>query len=162
MSLQQDIDRGLEIVSALEELKKELGEITTRIERAALNGPQVPLEDPERDGMQYLAKGSERIVPVVITADYLAGSFTNLSDKHLEILKTLPNREPLLVDFYQPKVKFERVIEDGKAFRKLAREMLGDEAEAFIKACVSRDKFGIPKNATKIAWDRARESEVAK
>lgn len=156
MSLQADIDRGLQIVEEIAALEKELKEIKARVDKAAVNGPQVALEDAARDGTQYLAKGSEKIVPVIITADFLVASFGEDSKKHHEIAGTLA--EPLLLhDFYERKVTFQRREEDGKTFRKVAREMIGGpEAERFIQACVARDKEGIARSAVKIAWDRAR------
>lgn len=157
MSIQKDIDRGLVLVKEIAELETELKAIKARIEKAALNGPQIPLEDAERDGMQYLARGTQKVVPVVITADFLVSSFGSLTPKHEEIRAALPNVEPLLTDFYAPKLTYERVIEDGQAFRKLAREMMPDIAEPFIQACVARDKHGIAKSAVKIGWDRAKE-----
>lgn len=160
MSLQTDIDRGLEIVVEIEALKTELSALTERVKRAALNGPQIPLEDADRDGTQFIARGTEKLVPVVITADYLAASFTNLSPKHEEVLAALPHRQPQLTDFYQPKTTWERGIDDGKDFRRLAREMLAECAEPFIVACLARDRHGIPKNAVKIGWDRAREGRA--
>jgi hypothetical protein len=162
MSLQQDIDRGLELTAQIGVLEAELKVLSERIEKAALRGPQIPLEDAERDGTQFLAKGSRRVVPVLITADYLAASFTEGSKVHEKVVQALPNREPLLTTFYTPKLTFKRVYEDGKVFRRQAREILGAElAEPFINACVVRDREGIPKNAVKIDWSRAKEMEVA-
>lgn len=155
MSIQTDIDRGLVLVAQIKRLEEELKQITTRVERVALCGKQIPLEDPERDGMQYLAKGSAAIVPVVITADFLRKSFIEESEPHLEIRATI---DPItLANFYTAKTTYERVIDDGKDFRKKAREILeAPKAEAFIKACVARNKDGIPKSAVKVDWQRHR------
>jgi hypothetical protein len=161
MSTKQDIDRGLEIVAQMDALKKELKAIAERVDKAALKGPQIPLEDPARDGTQYLAHGSAKIVPVVITADFLAQTFTSGSKKHEAIAAAAAGK---LAEFYAPTTTYERQFEDGKVFRAKAREILGAEkAEPFIRACVVRDKFDVPKNAVKIEWARARliESEVS-
>ncbi len=159
MSIHNDIDRGLVIVAQIEKLQEELKGITARVEKAALNGKQIPLEDPERDGMQYLAAGTSRIVPVVITADFLRDSFSGSGTVHDQIAAAAGEKLP---SFYGKKIVFKRQIDDGKAFRKQARETFTPaQAEIFIKACVAVDKFGVPKNAIKIDWARARkESEV--
>lgn len=160
MSLKSDIDRGLEITTQMEKLKAELKQIKERVEAAALKGPHIPLEDPARDGTQYLAQGSDRIVPVVVTADFLTKSFAGGSQRHMA-MQILAGKQ--LGHFYQPKTTFEREQEDGKVFRAMARDILGGEtAESFIATCLARDKHGMPINAVKIEWARARaiESEV--
>jgi hypothetical protein len=153
------VERGLQIQEEMDTLKKEYKAISALIKKAALKGPQIPLEDPERDGMQYLARGTAHEIPVIITADYLAQSFAAESDTHRKIQAAAVGN--MLPHFYQPETVFNRIIEDGKRFRHEARANLGEAAEPFIAACVVRDKHGIPKNALKIEWDRAREMEVA-
>ena len=57
MSIQADVDRGIEIRSEMEELKAQLKEIEARLTKAALRSEQVPLVDADREGRQFLAKG---------------------------------------------------------------------------------------------------------
>ena len=149
MSVRADVDRGLEIRETMEKLKTELKDIETRLQMAALQGEQVELKDAERDGRQFLARGSDRSVPVIITADLITGSFAANSEKHREIQAVA---ESLLTKFYKPVSKYESRFESGKKFRLQAAELLGLSAPAFITACVARDKDGIAKSAVKIMW----------
>ena len=152
--LRADVDRGLEIREQMEKLTVELKGITARLTDAALHGEQVPLVDDEREGKQFLAQGTDKIVPVIITADNLMGEFPAVGDKFDTIVATLEDRATLL-KFYKPVNKFENRFDNGKKFRALADELLGKAAPAFITACLSRDKFGVPKNAIKVVWDDA-------
>lgn len=159
MSIRADIDRGLEIIVALEKLEAELKDIEVRVKHAALHGEQVELKDADREGKQYLAAGTQRIVPVILTADKLLGTFTANSKPHIIILNTLANDGTALLKFFKKTVKFENVFDNGKKFRATAAEQLGAAAPAFITACLARDKDGIPKSDIKIMWE---ESEAAK
>ena len=53
-----DVDRLLEIKTRIAELTLELKTIEARLEQAGLDGEQVPLVDADREGKQYLARGS--------------------------------------------------------------------------------------------------------
>lgn len=152
-SVRQDVDRGLEIREQMEKLKIELKDIEVRLQHAALHGEQVELQDADREGRQYLATGSDRIVPVILTADMIVGEFAANSDRHREIV---PRAEGRLNEFFKPVNKFENRFDNGKKFRLRAGELLGLGAAAFITACVARDKSGIPKSAIKVTWDEAR------
>ena len=160
MSIRSDVDRGIEIVVQMEALKNELKEIEARLEKAGLHGQQVDLEDAEREGKQFLAAGSEKIVPVVFTADLIRKSFLAQSAVHRQVALAIDAKR--LPEFYVPKTTFEAVFEEGKQFRRRAAEVLGDAAPAFVTACLARDKQGIPKSQIKVEWDRAtaKESEV--
>ena len=46
--------------------------------------------------------------------------------------------------------------DDGQTYRKTARELLGHNAPAFIAASLQRNKNGIPKSRTVIAWEHAK------
>ena len=153
MSIRADVDRGLEIVETMDKLKEELKEIEGRLVKAGMLGKQVDLEDAEREGKQYLANGSKAIVPVVFTADMIIKSFLAQSAQHLKILGAcVPGN---LEHFYHPKITFESLHDSGKAFRRVAAEVLGAEAPAFVSACVARGKNGIPKSQIKVEWNRA-------
>jgi len=154
MSLRTDIDRGLEIVRDLENLGTELKAVEERVKTAALHGEQVPLADAERGGRQFLAAGSGRTVPVIITDDNLVGSFTANGALHQTIRTASIGK---LLEFFKAVNKFESRFADGKKFRAHAAEILGDSAPPFITACLARDAAGLPRNAVKIMWSEARE-----
>ncbi|MDR3457998.1 MAG: hypothetical protein P4N60_11170 [Verrucomicrobiae bacterium] len=154
MSLRADVDRGLVIRAEIEKLAVELKEIEARLKEAGLHGEQIELTDADREGRQFLATGSEQIVPVIFTADIIMGEFPNDSAKHKRILKLV--NAPVLSNFYKPVSKHENRFDNGKKFRALAEELLGKEAPAFITACLARDKEGTPKNAVKVMWDGAK------
>lgn len=153
MSIQADVDRGIEIRSEMEELKAQLKEIEARLTKAALRSEQIPLVDADREGRQFLAKGSTQTVPVIITADNIVASFPQDSALHMQLRDTIGTQ---LREFY--KLTWLNRFRDGKEFRALARELLGDRAPALITACLARDKDGIPKNRTIIAWPKEPES----
>ena len=154
MSLRADVDRGLEIREEVEKLQTELKAIEVRLKDAGLNGHQVELVDAEREGRQYLAGGTSRVVPVIFTSDLLVGEFGRDTKKHLEIMDAVQNKTGVL-QFFKPVSKFENRFDSGKKFRALASEVFGDLAPKFITACVARDKDGIPKSAIKVMWDDA-------
>lgn len=157
MSVADDVDRGLFIKSRIAELALELAAIEDRLVKAGLAGDQVELTDPEREGRQWLAHGSQQIVPVVFTADLLVKSFQVGTDVHHQILRSLtPYNTWRLRDFFRSTRVCKTLFESGKTFRAKAVEILGKEsAPAFISACLSRDKEGTPKNQIRIEWDRA-------
>jgi hypothetical protein len=154
MSIQSDVDRGLTLCREIEQREDELKAIIARLETAAVHGEQVPLEDADREGKQYLANGSDMTVPVIITSDELVGSFADASPIHTAIETAADGN---LKRFFKKTVKWERLAKDGKAFRTLALGVLGKEkAPPFISTCVARDKHGIPKNKIVVQWERAR------
>jgi hypothetical protein len=155
MSIASDVDRGLEIKKQIATLATELAEIEDRLVKAGLEGDQVELVDPDREGRQWLAHGSEKIVPVVFTADLLIGSFANGSIIHGQMIDVLGDHP--LGNFYRRVSGFAKRFESGKKFRAHAFEMLGVNAPKFISVCLSRDKEGTPKSQIKIEWDRASE-----
>lgn len=149
------VDRGLELLAAVVPQLEELERVEKDLKELALAGEHVDLEDAEREGRQFLAQGTERIVPVIITADSLMGQFQEHSKKHDAIRAAAGD---FLPQFYQSETTFKRVIDSGKKFRARAIELLGPEPGAkLITACIARDKDGIAKNAVKIEWDRAKE-----
>lgn len=159
MSVASDVDRGLALRAEIAVREKELKDIVTRLEKAALTGDQVPLEDKDREGMQYLAAGTDCIVPVIIASDELMGSFAEDSANHRKVAAAAQEKLP---SFYRRVVTWERLAKDGKAFRALALQVLGKEAAPpFISACLARDKAGIPKSKITVQWDRARGLEAA-
>lgn len=153
-----DIARGIEIKRQIGELVAELKGIEDRLEAAGLIGPHVPLEEKEREGKQYLATGSGKILPIRFESDQIVASFKPDSPTHTQIATILGDKLP---KFFKDTREFKRVPKDGNAFRKLGRKLLEPEAFAdLINACTSRDKKGIPKSKTVIAWDDARPDLV--
>lgn len=153
-----DVDRGLQIVGEQKMLQDELERIETRLEAAGLEGEQVELNDPDREGRQFIARGSAATVPVVFTADLLVKSFQVESAVHQAILAALPpNHLDKFRQLFRSVRTFKTLFESGKEFRAKAAELLGDKAPAFISACLQRDKDGIPKSQVKIDWSRAEE-----
>jgi len=156
------IDRGLAVRAQIKQLSDELKSINDQLEEIALAGEQIPLEEPDRPGKQYLAHGTGIIVPVVFEADQLMGSLPVEGDLVDAIRDTIPaggaeNRD-LFHRFFRPKL--ERAFDDSLRFRREAFSQFGPEAGAkFIHACIARNKEGIPRSRTVIAWDRARSAE---
>ncbi|MCA1659939.1 MAG: hypothetical protein LC642_05295 [Verrucomicrobiaceae bacterium] len=155
-AVRADVDRGLQIVGELKMLQDELDRIEARLEAAGLAGEQIELNDPEREGRQFLARGSAAIVPVVFTADLLVKSFQVGSTTYHKIIAALPPNH-YVREFFGSVRTFESLYSSGKVFRAKAAELLGDDAPRFITACVRRDKEGVAKSAVKIDWQRAEE-----
>lgn len=154
--IRADVDRGLQIVGELDMLQKELEQIETRLEAAGLEGEQVELNDPDREGRQFIARGSAATVPVVFTADLLVKSFQVDSDVHRKIVAAMPATHlDKFRQLFRSVRTFKTLFESGKEFRAKAAELLGKDAPAFISACLQRDKEGIPKSQVKIDWSRA-------
>jgi len=157
MSVKSDVDRGLEIQGEIEKLKAELADIETRLQMAALKNPgeHEELKDADREGKRWLAQGSDRIVPVILTADLIIGEFAANSPRS----QTIHTASRGQMDFFFKKtVKFENRFDTGKKFRAQADTVLGPAAPNFITHCLARDKEGQPKSRIVIAW---KETEPA-
>jgi hypothetical protein len=160
--IRADVDRGLEIVDAIAMLEKELGYIEERLQAAGLKGEQIELNDPDREGRQFIARGSAATVPVVFTADLLFGQFQVDSPIHRRIIQSLThNGVNHFRTFFRSVRVFKSNFDSGKQFRTKAGELLGSEAPAFISACLQRDKDGIPKSKVRIEWQRAEQITVS-
>ena len=152
MSLRADVDRGLEINRLMAELKKEKEAIEERLEKAGLAGEQIELVDEEREGRQFLARGTELVVPVVFCADQVVKSFAADSAVHRQILQAAGEK---LAAFYAEKRTLHAVFETGKLLRRQAAEIFGAAAPAFVTACLARDRFGVVKSQVRVEWNRA-------
>lgn len=152
-TVREDVDRGLVIVKELAALDLELKAIEGRLHKAGLEagtrGEHKDLKDEDRGGKQWLAKGTEVEVPLIFTDDKIRASFTANGAIH-QTIRNAAHGE--LMRFYKPTTKYEVLFDDGKKFRKMADEILGVRAPAFITACVARDKDGIAKSDIKILW----------
>jgi hypothetical protein len=153
MSLHSDVDRGLALVAQIEAAKRELKLIEGRLFAAGLRGEQIQLNDPEREGRQFIAQGTTAAVPVIFEADLLIGSFAPDSDTH-HTLRTLAGAR--LLHIYRDVRKFERLNPTGKGFRTLTRDTFDPPtAAAVIEASLARDKNGIPRSRMSVDWERA-------
>jgi len=153
------VDRGLEIVASQKALDAELKKIVTELEQHGLEhaAHHEDLADADRDGKRWFANGTAVSVPVIFTADKLVGEVAAKSPKRVEI-EAAAGR--FFRAFFKPVSGYVNLFKDGKQFRKHAHELLGDEAPAFITACVARDKNGIAKSDVKILWDEAKKKAV--
>ena len=147
-----DIDRGLAIRQQLTTLRDELAEIESRIEGQALIGVQIELNDPDREGRQFIAHGTTHTVPVILTADSIVGQFADDSPVHVRLKEIAGDK---LKEFFRKKTIWENLTKTGKQFRSLAAMLLEEKAPEFVNGAISRDKHGIPKSTIKIEWDRA-------
>lgn len=154
MNIAQKIDRGVSLVAQIAQLQEELKGIEESIREHARRHPEdhKPLGDEEREGRQYLAKGEGFTVPVVFTADKIVGEFAYQGPKHIAIEKVSGDH---FKDFFKPFRGYANRFDDGKKFRDKADELLGENAPAFVTACKSTDKEGIPKSDVKIEWKQA-------
>ena len=148
-----DVDRGLAIVAELEHLKKELKTIEARLEAAGLEGDTIPLEEAEREGRQFIAIGTTHRLPVVFESDQLIGSFPSDSPLHVYLRERAGDKLEIL---FREKRVFERIPKDGLDYRRAVRSHFEPAiAEDIIAKTLNRDKAGIPRSRTVIAWDRA-------
>jgi G3E family GTPase len=150
-----DVDRLIVIKAQIADLTAEAKTIESRLENAALHGEQIPLQDSQREGKQFLARGSSLIVPIRFEADNLVSTFKHDSELH-KSLKTLLGAT--FEKFFKEVHGYDRKHkDDANKFRKFARKELQPDAyAALIKACLSKDKDGIPKSKTVIALADAK------
>jgi hypothetical protein len=148
------VDRGIELRERIAKDTAELKKIEAKLHDAGLEagreGEHEELKDTDREGRRWMARGSQKVLPVIFTADLIISTFTRGTDVHRKIDAIAGTR---LNDFYKPEFKFANRFDNGKKFRSKAEEVFGPNAPAFITACISRDKHGIAKSAIKIAWD---------
>jgi len=161
MSLAHLVTRGIELKAKIEADKAELKAIEEALEAAALADPSkhVPLEDDDREGRQVLMPGaSGETVPVVLESDMIVGTFAEGTAVHAEMMSAFGDRFSM---FFRRKTVFENTVRGGKEFRARAREALADEAPRAIHAATAKDKHGIPKSRTLVAWDRATKPSAS-
>lgn len=150
-----DVDRLIEIKTQIATLTAEAKTIEARLEKAGLEGDQIPLQEADREGKQFLARGSSKVIPVRFESDQLIATFKPDSDLHKAIAGILGDK---LSAFFKDTRVFERKHkDDANKFRQFARKELNADTYAkLISACVSKDKDGIPKSKTVIAWGEAK------
>ena len=155
MSLTALVDEGLRLQAEITHREIRLKEIEKALRAHAEAHPQehVPLKDEDREGTRCIVAGESGRANIIFTSDL--------------IMQSIPGNSPLLVPisdaagehmpaFYRRTISYDAVHVrsnkfDGKAFRAQARELLPDP-EAFIAACIRRDKTGVPVSQTRIEW----------
>jgi hypothetical protein len=153
-----DIERGIELRTIIKSAQKELKAIETRLEQAGLEGEQIPLQEADREGRQFLARSPKLnlVVPVVFESDQIIASFRKDSSFDQEIQAYCDGREIRLHDFFVPETTYKRLAKDGQDFRQTSRRILGSKAPEFVSKFLQRDKDGIPRSRTIIAWENSR------
>ena len=153
--ISSDVERGIELRATIKTALAELKSIEKRLEQAGLEGEQIPLQEADREGRQFLARSPKLgvVVPVVFESDQIIASFAPGSPIHDDLALLTRGQ---LSKFFTDTRKFERIQKDGQTYRKMAREILGSTAPAFIAASLQRDKAGIPKSRTIIAWENSK------
>jgi len=156
------VDRGLQLRGEISARHAELKEIESSLEQLGLasSAEHVDLADAEREGRRWFAMGSEKMVPVIFTADKIIGSFKSDGVTHEAICVALGKQRAKLREFFRPETTWGNLFKDGKQFRASAREVLGVGAPGFITACVARDKFGVARSDIRIEWDAAEKVKV--
>jgi hypothetical protein len=153
--IKADVERGRVVVHMIAQLEAELKEIEARLITDGETGHQEPLQDANREGKQFLASGLTGILPIRFESDLIAGSFSPDDQMHQAVLAAIG--EEHLPKFFKDVRKFERIAKDGEAFRKAARQHLEPDAfAALVKAVTMRDKAGIAKSKTVVAWKDIR------
>ena len=158
--ISQDIERGLDLRTQIKAAQTELKTIEKRLEQAGLEGEQIPLQEADREGRQFLARSPKLglLIPVVFESDQIIASIIPGTQTHAD-LSTIAGEH--FGSFWTAINKLDRVAKDGQAYRKTARQILGPDAPDFVAASLQRDKTGIPKSRTIIAWENAKSIDLA-
>lgn len=151
------VDKGLALHAAIETNKSRLKAISEQLQAHALTVPSqhIKLVDEDREGTRYLAHGSDdKIVPVVCASDLISQTLAEGSDELGKVVIAAGEKFP---QFYKRVVAYVSTFSksnkfDGKKFRAAARTEIPDP-EAFISACLRRNKDGIPVSQIKVEWD---------
>lgn len=150
----QDITRGLYLRERIKNDTAELKAIETRLEAAALIASHSPLQDADREGKQAHLFAENGILPIIFESDLLIGSVAADSQQAKD-LQFLLEFDDNFKKLFREKHIFERKESDGHKFRKKLRGMV--QEETFHTVCnilKSKDKDGIVKSKTVIAWDK--------
>lgn len=151
--IKADIARGIIIKREITALTAELKAIEARLESAGLRGPHVPLEDAEREGKQAILTSPTHKLAVRLESDVLVGGFEVSSPLAKQVRELIG--EKAFDVLFKIIHKYERKENDGHKFRLKAKKAIGDQAKylELIAVLRSKDKDGIPKSKTVIAWD---------
>lgn len=152
------VDEGVVLQAEIDIREKRLKEIEKKLKAYAEANPalHIRLKDEDREGTRLLCPGSAVVVPVVFTSDLIQQSLDPKASD-FETISSLAGAH--FPQFYTRVVKWtachtQKSKFDGKAFRAAARELLPDP-EAFIAACVRKNKDGIPMSQTRVEWSEA-------
>jgi len=97
------VKEGLDIRGTIETYSEMLDILEKELRRRALEasaaGEVEALTDSKLEGTQWLAKGDEATVPVVITSDAIVGSFADGSPAHKRLAEIAGDK---LHEFFRP------------------------------------------------------------
>jgi len=152
--MKQKVDRLIELRREIARLEKEQKALEEDLKTLALADPtnHEELKDPEREGRQYIVRGTDYALPVIITADLIVGEFKDASQIHKRIEAITGEVRPF---FKIARTWKNQHKNSGKKFRSAVREALGKDAERFISAAVARDKHNQPISRITIDYDHA-------
>lgn len=150
------VDEGTTLDEEIQTRVERLKQINEMLAAHALSVPSrhVKLVDEDREGTRLICRGTDGVsVPVVCTSDLIAQTLAEGSPQLERVRLAAGDKFPR---FYKRAVVFSTTFAksnkfDGKKFRAAARAELPDP-EAFIAACVRRDKEGVPVSAVKVEW----------
>lgn len=149
------VDMGIALRAEIAARQADLKDIEAALKARALKGEQIPLVNEEREGRQWLAKGTEKTIRVVLTADEIMASFRDASSSHLAL--EIVARDNLGA-FYAKETVWRNIHPSGLVFRRTAADVLGPKVgSVFVAACLRRDKHGVPRSTVKVEWDNAKE-----
>lgn len=154
MNTTEMVDRGLTLRAEIAEREEELKGIEKALRARAEISEQIPLVDAEREGRQWIARGTHASVPVVLTSDLLARTLT---PGGVQFLAAEAAAAGQIEEFYAPSKAWEIRQPNGVIFRRVAAEVLGVRAGEFVAACLRRNKLGHPLSMVRVEWDRAAE-----
>ena len=154
MTTSQAISRGLEITAQISALKAELADIESKLETIALHAEHLPLNEADREGRQAILHGDGVTLPVVFESDLVAATLPDPGPA-IGIIRSVVKDPAVMVQLWKPASALTRVAKDGQKYRQQLRGLLSPEdAATVLRASIQRDKTGIPKSRTIIAWDR--------
>lgn len=158
MTIPELIDEAITLHREVERASERLAEIEATLKTYAGERPELHelLSDGDREGTQVLLKGERGTLPLIFTADTLLSKVPPGVEPATEMFGLCARHGVSPQLFYAPTTDLYRTISDGKRFRAKVREMLGDDAPAFLRLCASRDKHGIIKNRAVFDYDRAQ------
>lgn len=150
------VDKGLALHRAIKANTERLKLISEQLQHHALSvpGQHVRLVDEDREGTRFLAQGHDGdVVSIVCSSDLI---MQTLAEASAELKKVQDIAGAKFPAFYKKVTSYVTTFArsnkfDGKQFRSAARSGLPDP-EAFIAACLRRNKDGIPISAIKTEW----------
>ncbi|MFU8894037.1 MAG: hypothetical protein ACNA8L_10450 [Luteolibacter sp.] len=147
----QLIARGRTLNEQISAANAELKLIESELRTRALAMPHEPLAQAEREGRKALLRDDDQELTVLFESDVLKASFAADSPVAQAVLPLLSPTETK--DLFRKKTTYERIQKDGHKFRLLANQLLQpDVATMLIHNLKDRDKNGIVKSKTVIAW----------